>query len=61
LEELPSLLRKKDELTFSVEELVDVNIGITNEERLVKVGVSLPTPPQERYKNKFIVNHKNFA
>ena len=61
LEEFPSLLHKKDELTFPAKELVDVNIGTSDAQRLVKVGVALPIPQQERYKNKFIENQKKFA
>lgn len=43
LEEFSSLLHKKDELTFLVEELVDVNIGISDNKKFIKVGVALPT------------------
>lgn len=39
---------------------MDVNIGTSDEEIFVKVGVSLPTPQQERYKKKFIEHQKNF-
>jgi len=61
LEELPSLLQKKnDELTFLTEELVNINIGTTDEKRLVQIGEALPTPQHERYKNKFIEHHKFF-
>ena len=34
----------RDELTFLDEELVDGNIGTSDEQRLVKVGAALPTP-----------------
>ena len=34
LEELPSLLYKKEELTFILDELVNVNIGTTYDQRL---------------------------
>lgn len=44
LEELPSLLQKKEELIFLGDELVIVNIGITNEKILVQVGATLHVP-----------------
>lgn len=44
LEELPSLLQKNDKLTFPTKELIDFNIGASDEKRLVKFGASLPTP-----------------
>jgi len=61
LEDLPSLLQKKDKLTFTAKDLVDVNISTSDQERFLKVGISLPIPQQERYKNKFIKCNKNFA
>lgn len=58
LEELPSLLHKKEKLTFLADELVTVNNGIFDEQRLVSIGATLPTPQQERYRNKFIEHFK---
>lgn len=37
------IITKKDELTFSTKELIFVNIEKSDEERLVKVEVVLPT------------------
>lgn len=61
LEKLPSLMQNKEESTFSIEELIDVNIGTSDQERMVKIWLTLTTPYQERYKSKFIEYHKNFA
>jgi len=61
LEELLSLLQKKDESTFPNKELTYVNSGTSDEERLIKVGAALLTPQQEMCKNNFIEHHKNFS
>lgn len=43
LEELPSILQNKDELNFSTKYLVNVNIGTSDQERLIDIGATLPT------------------
>jgi len=53
-------LLQKD-LTFPQEELRHINIGTSDDERLLQIRASLPLPQQERYKNKFIEHSKNFA
>lgn len=44
LEELPSLLKRKDESTIFVKELLDVNIGTSDQEILIKVRDALLIP-----------------
>lgn len=61
LEEFPSLLKKKDELTFPMKELVNVNVRTIDEQILVQSREVLPTPQHERYKYKFIEHEKSFS
>jgi len=44
LEELPSLLQKKEYLTFTKEELININIGTSDDERLIQIGAVIPPP-----------------
>jgi len=55
------LLQKKDELAFSAKEFIEINIGTSDQEKIIKIGVNDNTQQQERYKNKFIECSENFA
>lgn len=44
LEELPFVLQKKEELTFVVYDLMNVNIWTTYEQKLIQVRVALSVP-----------------
>ena len=45
MKELSSLLQKKEDLIFPQEELIHINIGTSNDERLIQIGAAL-SPPQ---------------
>lgn len=60
IEELPSLLQKKY-LTFPQEELIFINIGTSDSERLLQIGATPSSSQQERYKNKFIEHSEKFV
>lgn len=61
MEDLPSLLQKKEDLTFPQEELLNINIGIIDKERLLQISITLTPYEQERYKSKFIEYSKIFT
>lgn len=41
--------------------MIDINIGTSDQEMLIKIRASLPILQKERYKNKFIECQKNFS
>lgn len=61
MEDLPTLIQKKNDLTFPQEELFSINIAIMDGERLLQIEATLSISQQERYKSKFIEYYENFT
>ena len=43
IEDAPSLLSNKNDLIFPQEELIHINIGTMDSERLLQIGIALPS------------------
>lgn len=61
IEELPSFLQMKDDLTFPQKELLSINISTWDNEKMLQIGAALPSQAQERYKSRLIEHFEMFS